>query len=525
MIPLPFLEYNLSHPHPHANWFLLATVVIFLATSPVLVLVNFTTLGFELVPALRPDWRNSNAPLETWWGTRRLPPLLRPRTPRCEPKELGRGDSFRLTGSLFDYTVMSAWNQSHANITGVQEQERVEYKGESFADCYVTTVRYEYSMSERTHSVNVGVRCPGYKEYPIQITMQTTVVFSWELTKDFIGQYYGGGLDLMNIAGSTDYRKTVLAVLDVIASDALGILSKQNPRISVPPLSMRVFFIDLDPETALLPDRTTTSSLTYVNGSQPDQFPSEAFIYTMTIFNLMYVVIDAVNLDLGNTRSPNLFRNMSRLPEVVDANRAAPPINNETEWAKGRTQSFYYGRIPDQYQTWAETLLKGPPANISLTNVMGPDRSVMATTYLCPTYELKPTNALLASVFVGSSTMILSVWGGWMFFTAVLARKLMAPQVICYCDDCKARRLREAMRTEDLRRRGVNRGNAGRHIFSNLMARMRANRRANNTVYPADSDPEDQGHDTVPRLGRPMLEHTADSKNISYISSPPTGEK
>ncbi|EUC63643.1 transmembrane protein, putative [Rhizoctonia solani AG-3 Rhs1AP] len=523
MVPLPFLEYTLSHPHPKGHWFLLATVIVFLATTPLLILVNFATLGFELVPSLQTEWRSHTVPLETLWGTRRLPPLLRPRTiPRCEPKELGRGDSFRVTGSLFDYTVMSTWNQSHRSLAaGVQEQERVAYKGESFADCFVSTARYDYSLSEQTHSVIAGVRCPGYKEYPIEITMQTTVTFSWELTKDFIGQYYGGGLDLLNLTETSDYRKTVLAVLDVIASDALGILQKRN--LSVPPLSIRVFFRNLDPDTAILPDRATTSRMTYVNGTQPDSYPAEGFIYTNTIYNLVYVVMDAINLDLGNTRSPNMFRNISRFPQVVFNNQAPSGINSETNWSKGLIQSFYYGHIPDQYQTWAETLRKDPPANITLANLSGPNKSTMATTYLCPTYELKPTNALLTSVFVGSSTMILSVWGAWMFFTAFLARKIMAPQVICYCDDCKARRLKEAMRTEAFRRRTANQNNTG--FFTRLMARMGVEGRPKNIIYPADLDPEDQGYDTIPHSGRPMLEHMPDSKKVSDLGGSATGEK
>ncbi|CAE6424262.1 hypothetical protein RSOLAG22IIIB_12392 [Rhizoctonia solani] len=519
MIPLPFLEYNLSHPHPKGHWFLLATVVVFLAITPVLVLVNFTTLGFELVPTLRSEWRDASAPLETWWGTRRLPPMLRPRTPRCQPKDLGRGDNFRVTGSLFDYTVMSTWNTSHTNATGVQDQERVEYKGESFANCYVSTARYDYSMAAQTHSVVVGVYCPGYKEYPIELTMQTTVTFSWELSQDFIGQYYGGGLDLDRIKfTTTDYRKTVLAVLDVISTDANSIL--YNPNLPVPPLSIRVFFNKLDAETAMLPDKPATSRLTYMNGTQPIQYPTEAFIYTNTVFNLVYVVMDAVNHDLGNT-APNMFKNASRFNEVV-YNNGAPPGIAETNWALG-TRSWYYGYIPGQFRTWAEALRNGQPANISLANVGGPDKSAMAAAYICPTYELKPTNALLTSVFVGSATMTLSIWGAWMFFTAFLARKIMAPQVICYCDDCKARRLREAMRLEEFRRRTANLRGAG--IFTNLLARLGVTGRSKNIIYPEDLDPEDHGYNAVPHSGRPMLEHASDSKKVSDVGDSPTGEK
>ncbi|CAE6436338.1 unnamed protein product [Rhizoctonia solani] len=444
MTQKPALKDETGHPYPNGHWWLYFTIVLFVLALPALVIFNLITQGSELVPSLQPIFRSDGAtPPDTWWG-KRLPPQLSPGLPPCEPQGLGRGDVFRLTASLFDYKVMSTWNTTKGNAqmtAGKQEQERVEYRGESFADCFVNTARYDYSLGEQTHSVTVGVFCPGYSEYPIQVSMQTTMAFAWEVTKDFIGQYYGPGLDLMNLTDTTGFQQTVLAVLEVISTDALTILHK--PHLSAHPLSMRVFF-ELN-ETAIVPDQAAASTLTYVNGTQPDQFPEEAFIYINSVYNLVYAAVDAVNLDIGNRRSPNMFRDASRLRQVISPNQAPPGIN-ASNWAEG-SRSIYYGMLTEGRETWADMLLNGLPANITLGNPTGlPDESAMVTTYLCPVYVVKPLKSLLASVFIGSAAMSSSAWSAWLLFVALLAKGQMEPRAQCECSHCQERRRDEAVR-------------------------------------------------------------------------------
>lgn len=62
---------------------------------------------------------------------------------------------------------------------------------------------------------------------------------------------------------------------------------------------------------------------------------------------------------------------------------------------------------------------------MTLGNVAGlPDHWGMATTYFYASYQLKPVKSLLAAVFFGAETMALSVWGAWMFITALIARRI-----------------------------------------------------------------------------------------------------
>ncbi|KAG8788785.1 hypothetical protein FRC12_014210 [Ceratobasidium sp. 428] len=264
--------------------------------------------------------------------------------------------------------------------------------------------------------------------------METKVVFAFELTKDFIGQYYGPGLDLMSLpdANSSDYRKLVLAVLEVISTDSLTIIG--GSFLSNPALSMSVFF-DVNNRTDAL--NPTTSLFTHLNGTK-GLWPAEAGIYGASVTNLAHVVNHAVNLDLGSQISPNIFRNASILKKLVYPNLAPTNIRPDIKpdaWFDNNTLSFYYNKLPPKYQTWAQALLDGYPVELGNPANL-PNTSVMATTYLCPMYQIKPISALLSAVFVGSATMTLSVWGIWMFLTAFLAKRIMAPRVQCHCNIC-----------------------------------------------------------------------------------------
>ncbi|KAG8700940.1 hypothetical protein FRC12_008832 [Ceratobasidium sp. 428] len=392
------------------------------------------TQGFELVSSLQPNVHPNGTYFNQYWDKLHLPSILRPTDdPECEPQELGRGDTFRLSGSLFDYKVMSAWDTSDsgASIDGVQEQKRFEYRAESFADCYVNSTRFDYSLAEQTQTVNVGVICPGTDDYSIYVSMETEIVFAQELTKDFIGQYYGPGLGLMNMtkSNSSDYHKVALAVLEVISTDSLSIMKAYNR--SEYPLSISAFYY-VDTHTGNLvlgPAGPATSLFTHLNGTV-ELWPSEANVYTGSIENLLNVVSHAVNLDLqGNARNvtaPNLFRNTSLLEEVLYPNERPDNRTAPAQWVGSESASFYYGQLPSGYQSWAAALLDGKPIHVGdLTGLH--NESVMVTTYLCSTYQVKTMSSLVSSVIIGVVSVGSSAWGAWIFVLVLLVTKYQAP--------------------------------------------------------------------------------------------------
>ncbi|KAF8600169.1 hypothetical protein BDV93DRAFT_559646 [Ceratobasidium sp. AG-I] len=436
MFSLPKLEYSLSYPYPKNPWFLIVTLVLFALTLPVLVIVNIVTLGYELVPALQPQFQ-SNHTSAGWWDSTRLPDLLRSRTPLCQPQDLGRGDAFRLTASLFDYTVMSAWNTTKAatSTSQVQEQERPEYRGESFANCRVNNTRFDYSLLDDAQTVTVGVICPGTTDYPVYVSMETKIVFAWLLSKDFVGQYYGPGLDLLNI-NDTDpynYRKMAFAVLEAISTDSLTIM--RGNHLSSPVLSLTAFTTTsyADGKLENIPD---SNLITYLNGTEFD-WADEANIYLDSIYNLLGVAAHTVNLDLGSAGAENIYVNPTVLNDTVYPN--LPPTGiSANKWAR-KGASFYYGPVNPPYNTWAEMLLAGQAVKVGKATGLPKDSS-MVTTYLCPSYHLKPIRSLLTSIFVGTATMFLSVYAGWTFLTTFIARRIQQPCLECPCNSCKEKR-------------------------------------------------------------------------------------
>lgn len=165
------LEYNLTHPYPRSGLFTIITLVLIVLAMPALVIVNsgsntpgagkpqrlltcgtVITVGYELVPSLQQDFQNQAAP---WWTSARLPKIMRGKLPECQPKDMGRGDVFRLSASLFEYKVISSWHTS-ADVLRPEDEGRVEYHGESFNKCSVYGIRFDYDLSEGTHTLTVS---------------------------------------------------------------------------------------------------------------------------------------------------------------------------------------------------------------------------------------------------------------------------------------------------------------------------------------------------------------------------------
>ncbi|QRV94083.1 transmembrane protein [Ceratobasidium sp. AG-Ba] len=425
-----FLEYPLSHPYPRERTFTIVTVVLIILVLPVLVLVNIVTAGYELVPALRPEFQ-ANDTVPGWWNSPRLPSLLRRGAPDCEPKDFGRGDLIRLTPSLFEYKVLSAWRNLTARDPN--DESRVEYRGESFNQCDLYYARFDFDVLEWTQTVTVAVNCSG----PVNAFLETSITFANDITKDVIGQYYGYNTNLFKFLdiNSRDYRKAVFAILDVISTDSLMIMGGQHLAAPVLTLSARInnYY------------RIESTDIRYLNGTYEStslDSMGSASIYRSSVYNLFSAVVNAVYIDLNGPgpylrtdsgmQPNNIFRDPSAVNNTFLPNQAPASINPDS-WI-GDTTSFYYGRVVAPYQSWAEMLIAGLPANITLGNLTGlPGDSKMVTSYLCPSYQLKPMSSFLSSIFVATATMYLSAWGAWAFVTAIVARQIRGPCVQCTC--------------------------------------------------------------------------------------------
>ncbi|CAE6429436.1 unnamed protein product [Rhizoctonia solani] len=422
---MQLLQYNLTHPYPRSRLFTTITFVLIALVLPVLVIVNIITVGHELVPSLRQDFQQNDT-VPSWWATTPVAPLLRRKAPLCQPKDFGRGDTFRLSPSLFEYKVLSSWRTNATNVTS-EDEGRVEYRGGSFDQCIVYSIRFDLNVIESTQTLTVGIMCP---DFPVRAFLETRIVFATEVSKDVVGQYYGYGLDPLSIVDgeSHDYHRLVFDILDVMSTDSVSILDWT-----------RVNWLSFSTRANVDPDSTISFPTTYImarNGTGSmfsNNTLGEAEVYRRTIVNLMRAVQHAVELDLGNPSSNNIFMHPLAMNHTFDANLPPSGVAPET-WVD--RNSFHYGLVEKPYLTFAAMLRAGVPSRITaaLGNLTGlPTNSTMITSYMCPSYQVRPMSSLLANVFIGTATMFLSAWAAWTFVTAMIAKRIRGPCVTCTC--------------------------------------------------------------------------------------------
>lgn len=123
--------------------------------------LEVVVVGYELVPTLYPAFEANLADPPHWWNSPRLPPLLRRKPPPCEPKDIGRGDTFHLTSSLFEYRVISSWKKP-TNPVSPEDEGRIAYRGESFDQCSIYSMRFDHSLQDYTQTVTVSARITGF---------------------------------------------------------------------------------------------------------------------------------------------------------------------------------------------------------------------------------------------------------------------------------------------------------------------------------------------------------------------------
>ncbi|KAG8748972.1 hypothetical protein FRC12_013685 [Ceratobasidium sp. 428] len=257
--------------------------------------------------------------------------------------------------------------------------------------------------------------------------MQSTVVFANDFSpKDFVGQYYGYNedvYDMLSDESDHDYRKAVFAVMDLMSTDSLAILGEG--RQTSPPILHLSTSLDVGAR------EFGETEITYMNGTMQwfETLTGPASTYRDSLYNSAAAVTHAIRLDLRNAE-PNVFMNRSAINDTFIS--VSPPSNfNPTTWARN-LRSFYYGTPLPPYQTWAQMLRAGLPHNVTLGDLTDlPGDSQLVTSYLCPSYHLKPLSSLLASIFIGTATMFMSVWATWVAISSFVAKKASSPCAEC----------------------------------------------------------------------------------------------
>lgn len=143
--------------------------------------------------------------------------------------------------------------------------------------------------------------------------------------------------------------------------------------------------------------------------------------FNVTLINMFIAMRDAIMIDLGNVNpATNIYLNKTYFNTVIRAdpfftdaasivigmNNSLGPITSDIYW-----HACTWGWNCVNTTTWAEALISAPenePVNNLVlpykpTNPQAP--SVLSFSYLCPTFQRKPTDSLLISVFVATATL------------------------------------------------------------------------------------------------------------------------
>ncbi|KAJ1304451.1 hypothetical protein OPQ81_005598 [Rhizoctonia solani] len=281
---------------------------------------------------------------------------------------------------------------------------------------------FQHSTAQRTQTVTAAVMCP---EYPVRVYMEAPVLLAMDEHRGVVGQYYGYDMKMQDMGDedTRDYRRSVFGMIDLISTDSLGIVLGQHLEAPVSELNLSGDVVESDLNITF-----HGGTIVYQNGTAiqigTNNNLAQAEIYRASITNIMLAVQHAVELDLGDPGPNNIFINAAAVNNAFNPNVA--PVQVDPGLWMGNHSSYAYGYVVPPYQTWAQMIRAGLPQELPIGNLTGrPWDSKMLTNYLCPFYKLKPTGALLSGVFIGTATMILSVWAAWMTLSAIIAKRAL----------------------------------------------------------------------------------------------------
>ncbi|KAG9122087.1 hypothetical protein FRC07_001679 [Ceratobasidium sp. 392] len=145
--------------------------------------------------------------------------------------------------------------------------------------------------------------------------------------------------------------------------------------------------------------------------------------------NLFVALQDAIHLDLGYNASNNIFTNKTAFNTLIG------PITYRGLLERFHNKTGKYPELgaptrisfpPYPNMTWAQTLTSTdkPVNNITLPVILPPDFGppVFDINYLCPAYQRKSWGSLIISVFIGTLSMLATVYGLFVWLAPLLER-------------------------------------------------------------------------------------------------------
>ncbi|KAF8604530.1 hypothetical protein BDV93DRAFT_605843 [Ceratobasidium sp. AG-I] len=427
-------------------------------TLCLLIPLNIALVGSDVVSTLRSD---PTSVIDPWWMPSFWPGFMRLRTlPQiCQPASITDNMPLRTNSSVPAFTYVLR----HGSAIGYDTNDPASriypapYMGNPLSNCQVNTITLVMQLPAKTMTYTITVRCElgGNKKFSFQIPDNVTFSTVYQrssngdLGPDDMIDYLAFNVipeagairvaesSLQALPANSSSSNNVLGVLDAFQADLFQMLWAQmsvwNSRGDTYPVTnvvewaagplCRANISVYGPLNTTCDGDTDVRRIARWYGAIGDRTYQAGFMasFNVTLINMFVAMRDAVMIDLGNVNpATNIYLNKSYFdtairvdpyfasaaPIVIGLNNSLGPITEEIYW-----HSCTWGWNCVNTTTWAEALLTAPE-NTPVNNLVLPYKpnnpqapSVLSFSYLCPTFQRKPTDSLLISVFVATATM------------------------------------------------------------------------------------------------------------------------
>ncbi|CUA68716.1 hypothetical protein RSOLAG22IIIB_08082 [Rhizoctonia solani] len=435
---------RLSYPRrqtyaiPYITEFFYAGSAIILA---ILIVINIALVGNDVVTVLKdtPDFAESK-----WWAPKWAPNRMKiPTRPGpCQPLTLPHESTSIRTNStlpLFAYTLTNGLGLSR-NANGDEEPrwyDAPRYRAEPLKNCIVQNITALINFQDRGFKLTSQIVCNIDSADPMTPpSLKLSTTFSQIANTDLGPDDIVNAISPYTVPHSAEIAKaqmvplaqsvpalTVLGVLDAIGSDLFKAIE----------LGEGIEGIDTW--------YSTTKDMD-VRDFDPDYFtPMNA-----TMYNYFVAFRDAIYLDLGHfDENTNVFLSNDAfkthiLPDpflgtiagdVIDQARPRPNTQPYSPHEFWRTCTWGWGCLNG---TWTDALLSNDPAasnitnGLPLTSLQSQYPTIIDLKYLCPIFKRKQAGAFLVSVFVGTFSMYMVLYGIFLFFATIFDQQYRKKQ-------------------------------------------------------------------------------------------------
>ncbi|KAJ7174903.1 hypothetical protein C8R46DRAFT_1081998 [Mycena filopes] len=416
------LGYTSQRPYPW-RWATPAILAVFLMVSVFLTLLNIPLSAYEIV---QESTYRPNDTLPPLLFSTLVPGLLKSPDITFSPRILTVGETIRANNSMFDFTIVGAWDENLFPVASFS------YYNNPFSEgCDVVNITWTYTPSPdpRVGKIDTSLTFDVICLFPTLFRMTSEIstvlpvgnppreLFT-PLRSDLGFVIFGPLLELQMEWPSISIGVVPCCDCDngSESSKPFTALATQVPCRTQPARLMRSSASLGDYGNLTGPPSTVLLSpdiLSFTNLTQPGM--NDALV------NLFQSVYHLVRMELGIIVENQIF--------------ASPAMFNQTispVYVSGAQPSFYQTANQTRASTSNATLMKQWADTVQFFNTT--DR-VPVISYLRPVPRMKPLGSAITSVFVSTFTMLSALWTIFSIVAGVLAARSEGRNAVSSIED------------------------------------------------------------------------------------------